>query len=350
MKLLRPFLLLGFLFFLMPATHRPVNAQNRLNNCADIQKNGDFLALADRRAELIAESQQLRDDIGKLEKELPNAMREADFQSKQKQLDDLEKKPAQTRTPLEEQTRQNLQNELKLAKTDTSITSEVKKKQDVLSTDKDLLLCVQETISQLNSPDQVFRKTMSIAFAGLIAAVIVGFFVLAFIDESMRRAIFSGETGIQFLTLFSLVIAIILFGITSILEGKELSALLGGLSGYILGRTGRPGGNATQPAAAAGPAAFQTFIKDLKSISLVPPIASLSASSKTAQLAAEPKDVNGAVIKDADAIFAPAWESSDTKVAKVDQSGLVSMVGAGSCTVTASFANLTSSPCQVTCT
>jgi hypothetical protein len=33
------------------------------------------------------------------------------------------------------------------------------------------------------------------------------------------------------------VIAIILFGITGILEGKELSALLGGLSGYILGRT-----------------------------------------------------------------------------------------------------------------
>ena len=43
--------------------------------------------------------------------------------------------------------------------------------------------------------------------------------------------------GIQFITLFALVIAIILFGITGILEGKELSALLGGLSGYILGRS-----------------------------------------------------------------------------------------------------------------
>lgn len=31
-------------------------------------------------------------------------------------------------------------------------------------------------------------------------------------------------------------IAIILFGITDILGGKELSALLGGISGYILGR------------------------------------------------------------------------------------------------------------------
>lgn len=39
-----------------------------------------------------------------------------------------------------------------------------------------------------------------------------------------------GQSGIQFLTLFSLVIAIILFGITGILKGKELAALLGGLS------------------------------------------------------------------------------------------------------------------------
>ena len=37
------------------------------------------------------------------------------------------------------------------------------------------------------------------------------------------------------------MIAIILFGITNILAGKELAALLGGLSGYILGRvTDRP--------------------------------------------------------------------------------------------------------------
>lgn len=66
--------------------------------------------------------------------------------------------------------------------------------------------------------------------------MIVGFFGIAFISEKVRDAIFSGESGIQFVTLFSLVIAIILFGVLKILEGKELSALLGGLSGYILGR------------------------------------------------------------------------------------------------------------------
>jgi hypothetical protein len=67
--------------------------------------------------------------------------------------------------------------------------------------------------------------------------LIVAFFALSFYDEKVRQAIFSGQAGIQFVTLFSLVIAIILFGIVGILEAKELSALLGGISGYILGRT-----------------------------------------------------------------------------------------------------------------
>lgn len=88
------------------------------------------------------------------------------------------------------------------------------------------------TESQRNS----FKSGIAFAFAGLVAAVIGGFFLLSWKDEAVRRAIFSGEAGIQFLTLFSVVIAIILFGITGILESKELAALLGGLSGYILGR------------------------------------------------------------------------------------------------------------------
>ena len=73
-------------------------------------------------------------------------------------------------------------------------------------------------------------------FAVLVGAVILGFFTIAFTSEKVRDAIFTGESGIQFVTLFSLVIAIILFGVLKILEGKELAALLGGLSGYILGR------------------------------------------------------------------------------------------------------------------
>jgi prepilin-type N-terminal cleavage/methylation domain-containing protein len=98
---------------------------------------------------------------------------------------------------------------------------------------------VERRMSELidiEKPRQKFKMIMSAAFAFLVALVIVGFFIISWHDQSVRRAIFSGQSGIQFITLFSLVIAIILFGITGILQDKELAALLGGLSGYILGR------------------------------------------------------------------------------------------------------------------
>ncbi|MBW2739630.1 MAG: hypothetical protein JRE64_12460 [Deltaproteobacteria bacterium] len=81
-----------------------------------------------------------------------------------------------------------------------------------------------------------FKLWVTFAFTSLVGLVILGFFIISAIDENVRRAIFSSQSGIQFITLFSLVIAIILFGITDTLGGKELSALLGGISGYILGR------------------------------------------------------------------------------------------------------------------
>jgi hypothetical protein len=89
----------------------------------------------------------------------------------------------------------------------------------------------------IEQPKQEFKKLISLNFTMLIALVILGFFFIAWRDQTVRCAIFAGQEGIQFVTLFSLVIAIILFGVLGILEGKELAALLGGLSGYILGRT-----------------------------------------------------------------------------------------------------------------
>ena len=83
-----------------------------------------------------------------------------------------------------------------------------------------------------------FRTLVSVAFCVLVAIVIIGFYVIAIKKEQIAESIFSGEKGIQFVTIFLIVIAIILFGIMGILESKELSALLGGLSGYILGRVG----------------------------------------------------------------------------------------------------------------
>ena len=338
-------LLLTFtlLCLLLPGIETTATAQS-LANCTQIHSSNDFLALADRRAELMDEIQDTKTEISELEKQLPDAIPVAELEDMKRQLGVLQEKP--TRTALEEQTMQNLEGKIKLSKTDQSVNDELAKKKQLLTDDKDQLLCIQETIPQLTSPDQQFKGYMSGAFAALIAIVIGGFFLLASRDEVMRRAIFSGETGIQFLTLFSLVIAIILFGIINILEGKELAALLGGLSGYILGRTTQRSGAAPPPPENT---ALQKFVGDLKSISLNPSSVNLSTTSDTQQLTAEPKDVNGGVIN-AGQFFVPVWESSDQSVATVDQSGLVSRVGAGTTQITATFSNVRSNQCSVTCT
>jgi uncharacterized protein (DUF2164 family) len=101
---------------------------------------------------------------------------------------------------------------------------------------KDRIESRMNDLIDIERPRQTFKMRMSIIFASLVGITILGVFVLCWKDESVRKQIFSAQAGIQFVTLFSLVIAIILFGITQILEGKELAALLGGLSGYILGR------------------------------------------------------------------------------------------------------------------
>lgn len=81
-----------------------------------------------------------------------------------------------------------------------------------------------------------FRTRVSYAFCLLVGAVIIGFFGVVYRKQDMAATFLSGDKGIQFITLFLLVISIALFGFMGVLEGKELSALLGGLSGYILGR------------------------------------------------------------------------------------------------------------------
>jgi myosin heavy subunit len=105
-----------------------------------------------------------------------------------------------------------------------------------------------QTLLSNDNAQNVFTMISTIAFALLVGAIIFFFFNIANSSDSVKNAIFAGESGIQFVTLFSVVIAIILFGVLRILEGKELSALLGGLSGYILGRgSNRPERPPQQP-------------------------------------------------------------------------------------------------------
>jgi hypothetical protein len=90
--------------------------------------------------------------------------------------------------------------------------------------------------------NQDFRIWISLTFSGLIAVLLFAFFLIIFkrSDVSLSRHLLS-SSGLQFITVFILIIAIVLFGILNVLGGSELAAILSGISGYILGK----GGNGT---------------------------------------------------------------------------------------------------------
>jgi hypothetical protein len=103
------------------------------------------------------------------------------------------------------------------------------------------LIEVEELIGNeigMGANQYIYRTIVSLIFAGIVAYLVYKFFKTIEQNEKVKESIFSGEAGIQFITLFSIVIAVILFGILEILGSNELSALLGGLSGYILGKVG----------------------------------------------------------------------------------------------------------------
>lgn len=84
---------------------------------------------------------------------------------------------------------------------------------------------------------QEFRITISICFSILIGVLLTAFFLIVYkrSDNTLSKELLSGN-GLQFVTLFVLIIAVILFGILSILGSSELAAILSGISGYILGK------------------------------------------------------------------------------------------------------------------
>lgn len=102
---------------------------------------------------------------------------------------------------------------------------------------------IYDCISQIDSAlapeykEQEFRTNISICFTILIGILLVIFFFIVYkkSDNNLSKQLLSGY-GLQFITLFVLIIAVILFGILSILQGSELAAILAGISGYILGK------------------------------------------------------------------------------------------------------------------
>jgi hypothetical protein len=100
----------------------------------------------------------------------------------------------------------------------------------------------EQAINEALSPetrDQDFRIWISMTFSGLIGVILISFFLIIYrrSDSLLYKQLLSGA-GLQFVTVFVLIIAIILFGILKVLGGSELAAILSGISGYILGKGG----------------------------------------------------------------------------------------------------------------
>jgi hypothetical protein len=316
----------------------------QIKSCEDVKGNSDFLSLADTRGSLAVEIPQLEEKLNKLQARIPYALPDEQLRAKRQRRDELVK-AGSARKPDDDKELYQLQQELASATSKESIDEEMKKTTDDLQSKRELVLCITHRLSTIFTPEQNFKLWMSGAFAILIGFVIAGFYFLLSKDASIARAIFSGQGGIQFLTLFSIVIAIILFGITNILEGKELAALLGGLSGYILGKYNAGGGDGGGANGSTRP----SFVEKLATISVEPQAVSLSPTSPSKQLTVAPKDSKGEALKDDNNVFHPRWVSSNADVAEVSESGLVTYKSAGNCTIAASFNGLTSNACAVTC-
>ncbi|HVQ36383.1 MAG TPA: hypothetical protein VMS31_02555 [Pyrinomonadaceae bacterium] len=137
--------IVAFLFFLTVATHTTSTAQTTSDRCVEIAQYRDSVVLANRRAELVAEFQQLTNEISALKSELTKAPTVAELEGRKKLLDDLQEKP--TKTPAENRMIQTLEAALRNEKTDKAITDEIAKKKEVLAKDSTLLQCIQSKMS-----------------------------------------------------------------------------------------------------------------------------------------------------------------------------------------------------------
>jgi len=213
-------------------------ASKQESKSPDDPSNESFLALRDRRDDLTRRSEDAERALKDLQTSEYWLAQEEDANN------ELTRKEKSGRLKPEERSRleKKIEDARSAAATNSTldqVRTLIKQKQmevDDFRKRRDTIDAEMSRRIDLETPKQKFKTNMSIVFALLVGIVIFGFFVIAFRDPTVRQEIFSGSSGIQFVTLFSLVIAIILFGITGILEGKELAALLGGLSGYILGK------------------------------------------------------------------------------------------------------------------
>ena len=260
-----PVLIILNLLFVFPvmAVDAPDKQEKQTVSNFPKQLPDEFQILTELRQKVMVYKDALENEIRKMEEErsyLPRSIHEIDLkvtslksriEQDKKTIAALEKK-----AKLTEKEQKNLEDlQYYIQEDERSIERSVNDKNRLIELDAQIATGKQNLSSTSNYFESVehkiasllnieeerntFRKWISFTFCGLVAIVIVGFYVIAFRKDAIAESIFSGEKGIQFVAIFLIVIAIILFGIMGILESKELSALLGGLSGYILGRVSR---------------------------------------------------------------------------------------------------------------
>jgi len=224
----------------------------------DLTTEKDFRPLFAERAALIDELRDLDQAVDDLQTKL-RALRsvdtlEQDLKKAKSVLDTLKR---QASTPPTESQQKDIDTQgryvdqindnLQIARNskpilDANKSEQAKKRQRLFAIEQRIAALFDATRDQ-----NQFRLSATISFSVLVFIVVGGFYLIAWYKEGVAKTIFAGELGMQFVTLFLVVIAIILFGIMGTLEGKELSALLGGLSGYILGRAGSSKRSETPP-------------------------------------------------------------------------------------------------------
>ena len=204
---------------------------------ADIK---DFHELFAEREILIDTKRQLELDVSELTARINGLPTKEELQRRLARFQ--ENMEAAKKANVQPEFRDSLQRTIDATQQDIAsldaITPALRDKRSGLEGTSRRLLAVEQRIASLfdaASDTNRFRAIVTFTFGVLVFFVIVGFYLIAWYKH-VATTIFSGEMGMQFVTLFLIVIAIILFGIMGTLEGKELSALLGGLSGYILGR------------------------------------------------------------------------------------------------------------------
>ena len=211
---------------------------SQVGNSSAAQASPNVRDLVDQRRKLDNEVHDLQGQTDKLQREL-DLINEATLaiQNEKNQLNDKPKDAylirdveAWSNTLARYRPEETVKNELATTKNKLASTQIALEKMDSDLGDK-----VDSERRRLE-----FESKASNAFLILMGLIIGGFFWVAIADASVRATIFGGESGLQFITLFALVLAIIFFGLIEVLQGRELAALLGGISGYILGRSGRP--------------------------------------------------------------------------------------------------------------